>query len=135
MKCNKVKKYVRHMHFAREDCSSPLLIRACADGEITVGEHHYRNSLIVTNHRVIPDWRPSCYEELNREDFDFLRSLQPQIIVLGTGGRLQFPSTQLTGGLLETGIGVEVMNTAAACRTFNILLAEDRQVVAALLIR
>jgi uncharacterized protein len=123
------------MHFAREDCSSPLLIRACSEGKITVGEQHYRDSLIVTNNQVIADWRPSCYEDLDSADFEFLRSLQPEIIVLGTGGRLQFPSTRLTGGLLQAGIGVEVMNTAAACRTFNILLAEDRQVAAALLLR
>ncbi len=134
LKCNKERKYVSSMHFAREDCSSPLLIRACARGEITIGDQRYQHSLIVTSQEVIPHWRPSSCEELESGDFDTLRSLQPEVILLGTGERLQFPASRLTVSLLEAGIGMEVMDTAAACRTFNILLSEGRQVVAALLL-
>ncbi len=122
------------MHFAREDFSSEYLIRAYEQGRITIGEQHYRRSLILAREQLIPDWRPQQANELCHEDFDPVLALQPEILLLGTGSRLTFPSPSLTSRLLQAGIGVEVMDTAAACRTFNILLAEERQVVAALLL-
>ena len=122
------------MHFAREDCNSALMVRACDDGQITVGEQIYRRSLILTPERVIPDWRPGGYEEMTEQDFDVVLSLQPEIILLGTGSTLCFPPAKLSAGILATGTGFEVMDTAAACRTYNILLSEKRKVIAALLL-
>jgi len=122
------------MHFAREDCNSALMVRACDDGQITVGEQIYRRSLILTPERVIPDWRPGGYEEITEQDFDVVLSLQPEIILLGTGPTLCFPPAKLSAGILATGTGFEVMDTAAACRTYNILLSEKRKVIAALLL-
>jgi uncharacterized protein len=122
------------MQFAREDCRSERLIRAYQAGRITVGEQHYRSSLILTAERLIEDWRPRRADELLREDFEPVLQLQPEILLLGTGMRLDFPPAALTAHLLQSGIGVEVMDTAAACRTFNILLAEQRRVAAALLL-
>ena len=122
------------MHFAREDCNSALMVRACDDGQITVGEQIYRRSLILTPERVIPDWRPGGYEEITEQDFDVVLSLQPEIILLGTGSTLCFPPAKLSAGILATGTGFEVMDTAAACRTYNILLSEKRKVIAALLL-
>lgn len=122
------------MHFAKQDCDSDLLVRAYQEGQITVGSQHYRRSVILTRERVLDDWRPQRYQELHDDDFQVLRNLQPEIVLLGTGPALRFPAPSLTALLLEAGIGVEVMDTAAACRTFNILLAEDRAVVAALLL-
>jgi len=122
------------MHFAREDCRSDRLIRAYEPGRITIGEQHYHTSLILTGQRLIEDWRPRLAGELLREDFTPILELQPEILLLGTGSRLDFPSPALTAHLLQNGIGVEVMDTAAACRTFNILLSEQRRVAAALLI-
>jgi uncharacterized protein len=83
---------------------------------------------------VIPDWRPRRNEEITVPDFDEVLSMQPEIILLGTGTTLRFPSVQLSGSILATGTGFEVMDTAAACRTYNILLSEKRKVVAALLL-
>ena len=122
------------MHFAREDCNSALMVRACDDGQITVGEQIYRRSLILTPERVLPDWRPRGYEEITEQDFDVALSLQPEIILLGTGPTLCFPPAKLSAGILATGTGFEVMDTAAACRTYNILLSEKRKVIAALLL-
>ena len=122
------------MHFAREDCRSDHLIRAYEPGRVTVGEQHYHRSLIVTGTRLIEAWRPSRAAELLREDFAPVLQLQPEILLLGTGPQLDFPSPSLTAHLLQCGIGVEVMDTAAACRTFNILLSEQRNVAAALLL-
>lgn len=122
------------MHFAREDFSSQYLIRAYEPGRIKIGEQQYRHSLILGREQLIADWRPQQSNELRHEDFEPVLALQPEILLLGTGNRLQFPSPSLTAGLLQAGIGVEVMDTAAACRTFNILLAEQRRVVAALML-
>jgi len=122
------------MHFAREDCNSGLVVRACDDGQITVGQQSYRSSLILTPDRVIPDWRPRRYEEITEQDFDVVLSLQPEIILLGTGSTLRFPPVKLGASILVTGTGFEVMDTAAACRTYNILLSEKRKVIAALLL-
>jgi uncharacterized protein len=122
------------MHFAQEDMTSALKIQAYDDGVVTVGETRYRESLILTRERLIPDWRPQRHDELCAADLDLVREVEPEILVLGTGSRLRFPPPSVTAGLLEAGIGVEVMDTPAACRTYNILLAEERSVVAALLL-
>jgi uncharacterized protein len=123
------------MHFAREDWSSDFMIRAYGNGQVTIGEQHYQRSLILTRDRVIPDWRPQHLDELNVQDLQIIESMQPEIVLLGTGQSLRFPAPRLTASLLEAGVGVEVMDTAAACRTYNILLSEERHVVAALLLR
>jgi len=122
------------MHFAREDCSSEQLIRAYEQGLVIVGEKKIRTSLIVAPGQLVTPWRPRHAAELRREDFQPVLALEPEILLLGTGSRLAFPSPSLTVALLQAGIGVEVMDTAAACRTYNILLAEERRVAAALLL-
>ena len=122
------------MHFAKEDCNSELLVRACDDGRITVGQQLYQRSLILTPERVIPDWRPRHNEDLTEQDFVPILSMQPEILLLGTGSRLCFPAAELSASILAARVGLEVMDTAAACRTFNILLSENRKVVAALLL-
>ncbi len=122
------------MHFVQEDFSSALLIRGYDNGEIRVGDQTYKHSIILTHQRIIDDWRPQSKDELEAGDFELIRSLDAEILLLGTGPTLSFPSPALTAPLLEAGIGVEVMDTAAACRTFNVLLSEGRPVVAALLL-
>jgi uncharacterized protein len=123
------------MHFVQENFSSDLLIRGYDSGEIRVGGQTYHRSIILTHERIIDNWRPQNKDELEAGDFELIRSLDTEILLLGTGPVLSFPSTTLTAPLLEAGIGVEVMDTAAACRTFNVLLSEGRPVVAALLLK
>jgi len=134
LKCHKVQTIVAGMHFVQEDFRSALLIHGYDNGEIRVGGQAYRRSVILTHERVIDDWRPQNKDELEAGDFHLIRSLDTEILLLGTGPVLSFPSPALTAPLLERGIGVEVMDTAAACRTFNVLLSEGRPVVAALLL-
>jgi len=121
------------MHFAQDDCSSDLLIRGYGDGVITIGNQQFARSLILTRDSLMADWRPQHVAELLHDDFVPILEIRPEVLVLGTGKALTFPSPALTARLLQLGIGVEIMDTAAACRTYNILLSEQRKVVAALL--
>ncbi len=121
------------MRFAQDDYNNDLIIRAYGDGLITIGGQQYSQSLILAPNHLLSDWRPQQISELLPEDFDPVLALHPEVLVLGTGNTLTFPPPALTARLLQSGIGVEVMDTAAACRTYNILLSEQRHVVAALL--
>jgi uncharacterized protein len=122
------------MHFARENISSEFMVSSYREGEIRVAGQTYSRSIILAPDRLIDDWRPQTHLQLESADFEPIHALGPEILLLGTGTRLHFPPAPLTGSLLQAGIGVEVMDTAAACRTFNILLSEGRPVVAALLL-
>ncbi len=90
-------------------------------------------SCIILPDRILRDWPPRSFADLTAEHFALLLELRPEIVVLGSGARLRFPAPALTAKLLEEGIGVEVMDTGAACRTYNILMTESRHVAAALL--
>jgi uncharacterized protein len=101
---------------------------------VVVNQARYEHSLIVLPDRIIEGWEAVTFEQLTAEHFDFLLSLQPEMVLFGTGATLRFPHPTLTRSLIESGVGVEVMDTNAACRTYNILTAEGRRVAAALLI-
>jgi uncharacterized protein len=89
-------------------------------------------SVIVLPNRL-QEWSPASFLELEEFHFQPLLDLEPEIVLIGTGDRLRFPASYLVEPLLRHQIGVEFMNTAAACRTYNILVGEGRRVVAALL--
>ena len=114
--------------------SSGNIIRGFSGREVTVGNESFREPVIVTAERVIPDWSPPPVGELTLGDFARLLELEPEVILLGTGVEQRFPSIAVTTAILERGIGLEVMTTAAACRTYNVLASEYRRVVAALFI-
>lgn len=122
------------MHFARDETDSEFLVRRYRPGLICIGQNEYTRSLILSPGRILTDWTPQHPDELAAEHFDCLLELAPDVLLLGTGERLCFPPPPVTAGLLTRGIGVEVMDTSAACRTYNILLSEGRVVVAALLV-
>ena len=103
-------------------------------GYVVVNNKRYENSMITMPDKIIADWQASTVEKLTEEHFKLLIPYEPEIILLGTGATLRFPSPLVTKNLLESKIGIEVMDTNAACRTYNILMAEGRNVAAALLI-
>jgi uncharacterized protein len=123
---------VHFMRFAQDSLAGNI-IRAYAAGQVTVNDEVIVTSVIVTPDRIIRDWLPRTFGDLELRHIARLEELQPEIIVLGTGPRLRFPDSEYTAGFLSKDIGVEVMDTNAACRTYNILLSEGRRVVAALL--
>ena len=101
---------------------------------VQVNSQRYQSSLIVMAEKV-QDWSPADFSGLRKEDFENLKSLGAEILLLGTGPQQRFPHPSLTAPLAQAGIGVEVMDLKAACRTYNILVAEARKVAAALLFR
>lgn len=90
-------------------------------------------SLILTGRQVIAEWGPNQLKELTAAHMEMILDLDPELVLLGTGTKQQFPPMDVLSRFHQAQIGVEVMDTAAACRTFNILVAEGRHVVAALL--
>ena len=109
-------------------------IRACTPDSITIGETRYSASLVLSSQALQPDWPPARVAELEESHLEALAELEPEVVLLGTGESMEFPHPALLQSLHRQRIGVEVMTTPAACRTFNILAAEDRRVVAALMI-
>ncbi|MEN8205406.1 MAG: Mth938-like domain-containing protein [Pseudomonadota bacterium] len=107
-------------------------IRAYSDGEITINEKTITQSVVITPDSIQP-WAPRRIEELIPAHINRLLELDPELVIIGTGKVLTFPPPALTVTLQARGIGVEIMAHDAACRTFNVLLAEDRRVVAALM--
>ena len=107
-------------------------IRAYAPGSVTINDVAFARSLIVTPDRVM-DWPPGGFADLLAAHFEMLAELRPEVVILGTGAKLRFPSPGLIRALVEANIGIEVMGTGAACRTYNILMSDGRRVVAALL--
>lgn len=92
------------------------------------------NSVIISLTELVTDWRPQRIEALQAEDFTQILKANPEVILLGTGAHLSFPDPALLAPCYARGIGVEVMDTRAACRTFEVLAAENRRVIAALFI-
>ena len=85
--------------------------------------------------RLIDNWRPQHISELTREDLSIVSELKPAILLIGTGSTLEFPDLKIYGDLINEGIGIEIMDTSAACRTYDALAAENRNVAAALIIK
>jgi uncharacterized protein len=122
------------MKFILENSIEGHAVQHYQAGEITIGKTVHRENLILLPDRVITAWPPSSVNDLTREDFQQLAGLNPEIVLLGTGLKQCFPHPGLCQPLTQRQIGLEVMDTAAACRTYNILLAEGRRVAAALFI-
>lgn len=108
------------------------MISGYGDDHVFVNGERHTGSLVVTAEAIVP-WAAASFAALAQAHFEALVALAPELVLLGTGPRLRFPATQLTAPLLRAGIGLEVMDLRAACRTYNVLRAEERRVAAALL--
>lgn len=110
------------------------MIRSFVAGELRINDQAFTAPVIVTTDEIIADWSPPGIAEMSIADFQPALDRDPAIILFGTGSAQHFPATTLITDIMRAGIGFEVMDTAAACRTFNVLAGEQRRVVAALLI-
>ena len=122
------------MKFERDSPDGRNTFSGYGDGYVQVGAKRYASSLVVSGERVIEDWPASSVDALSADHLAAIVGLAPEIVLLGTGAAFKFPNPALLAPLYKANIGVEVMDTPAACRTYNILLAEGRNVVAALIL-
>lgn len=104
------------------------------EGYVAVNGIQYTRNVAVLPGQLLADWTDASFDTLAESDFAKLAELQPEILLLGTGTTLRWPAPQLLQPLMLARIGLEVMDTQAACRTYNILVAEGRRVAAAILI-
>lgn len=109
-------------------------VTAHGAGYVAINGERYERSLIVAPERIETDWGPPTPDALTQEDFLRLAAFECDVLLLGTGRRQRFPARPLLEPLRSRGRVVEIMDTPAACRTYNILLAEGRAVAAALII-
>lgn len=110
------------------------LITAIEAGLVRVNAQAYRSSLLVPWQGAVLDWGCRDFLQLGAAHFERVLGLSPELVIFGSGDRLRFPAAALLRSLIERRVGIETMDTAAACRTYNVLAAEGRTVVAALLI-
>jgi len=122
------------VQFSLQSSADVNLVRACSAAEIRVREHVIRRSAVLTADRIIFDWPPGSIGELRAADLQAVLALEPEIILLGTGERQVFPDAEIRSAVQRAGVGFEVMDTRAACRTYNVLLQEGRRVAAALIV-
>jgi len=107
-------------------------ITGYGEGYVMVNGERRASSVVILPDRI-EQWAVQGFDQLRAEHFTFLKNLEAEIVLLGTGARQRFPHPRLTAELAQAGIGLEVMDLQAACRTYNILVAEERKVAAALL--
>ena len=121
------------MRFARDSSSTSHIIRGYGNGELRIDQDIYRETVIVSASTVLP--LPDVRGVNDLAEFDPARilGLDPELILLGTGPRQIFPAASFRARFLSAGIGFEVMDTGAACRTFNVLVTEQRRVAALLM--
>ena len=118
-----------------QDASDTRYQLRSADGELArVNESELRRSFVISPEQLLDDWRPRSIDELLPTDMDVLLALQPAVVLLGSGARQRFPAPAVLAACLGRGIGIEVMDNAAAARTFNLLAGEGRRVVAGFLL-
>ncbi len=101
---------------------------------ISVNHQRFEHSLIVAPTQLISDWEVGLFNQLQESDFEKIARLKPEVVLLGTGKQHHFIHPRITKALTEANVAVECMTTDAACRTYNILMSEGRQVVAALIL-
>ncbi|PKO89079.1 MAG: hypothetical protein CVU16_12825 [Betaproteobacteria bacterium HGW-Betaproteobacteria-10] len=109
------------------------IFTAYGEGFVAVNHEKHEKNLILLPESIIPEWSSATIATLSETDMQTLLALNTEIILLGTGNRLRFPPGALLRPFAPAGIGLEVMDLQAACRTYNILAAEGRKVAAALL--
>ena len=121
------------MRFTQDTSSGTHVIRAYSAGEFRIDERAIRGGVIVSATVLLPAPELRSLDDLLAVHVERILALDPEVVLLGTGQVHQFPAPSLGAQFLAAGIGFEVMNSGAACRTFNVLVGESRRAVAALL--
>ena len=114
--------------------TDPNIFTGYGEGYVAISNQRFEHNVLVMPGRDITRWEPAGFDALSAADFSALLALRPEIVILGTGNTLRFPKPELTRPLAAAHVGFEAMDTKAACRTYNVLVAEGRQVVAAIFV-
>jgi uncharacterized protein len=122
------------MHFQQDTIQDAYFIQSYTSTQLKIAEHLFTKSLIISKDTLIENWPINHFTQLEHTHFTSVIGLKPEILILGTGNNQHFASAIQLQTLINGHIAVECMTTAAACRTYNILVAEQRSVVAALII-
>lgn len=123
------------MQMHLEDDDSRFTVQAYSSGEsVTINGQHYNTPVIISPQTLIHPWRPTCADDLQAQDLNTIIELKPKIVLIGTGEHNQLLPYDCLASLHEARIGVECMDTGAACRTYSALSSEGRSVAAALFI-
>ncbi len=121
------------MPLAEDNISSRYSFHGYDSDHVKINERKYHCSLLLSADQLIEPWPVSSIEQLQANHLQAIFDLQPDVVLLGTGERQIFPRMEIVGEFARLGLGLEVMDTGALCRTFNILVGEDRNVVAAVI--
>ncbi|HSS65031.1 MAG TPA: Mth938-like domain-containing protein, partial [Gammaproteobacteria bacterium] len=116
------------MKLHSDQVGSSNRITGYGSGYVAVNEVRIGSSVVVTPTRLLEDWAPDDFSEISSACFGLLDELEIEVALLGTGATQQFPGDNLIARFASRGVGLEIMDTAAACRTYNILMAEGRTV-------
>ncbi len=122
------------MQLTLENPDFRYLLRGVSADGVLVNDTTLIRSFILTPHQLVENWRPASSQDLVADDMQALLELNPVLVILGTGARQQFPSAAVMAACLTCGVGIEVMDNAAAARTFNVLANEGRKVVAGFIV-
>ncbi|MEI6181934.1 MAG: Mth938-like domain-containing protein [Polynucleobacter sp.] len=109
-------------------------ITGYGDGYIEINQTPYAHAVLLSSDGAISAWLVESFDSLEASDFDQMITLKPELILIGTGSRQRFPKPELLKSLISAKIGFEIMDSQAACRTYNILAGEGRQVLLALIV-
>ena len=122
------------MKFAQDSQDEGYVITAYGEDTVSLNGKVFERSLIVANTEFSEDWGLTGIEQLTCEHIAQVLSFDPELIIIGTGSKLVFPQVEIYAAIIKQGIGVDFMDTHAACRTYNILMSEGRGVVAGLIL-
>jgi len=122
------------MKFQPDTLDGVNVITRLEGGHLWVASTRFERSLLVPWVGEVLSWEPAGFDELQAAHFERIAALRPEVVIFGSGPRIRFAQPALMRSLIDQRIGVETMDTAAACRTYNVLVSEGRSVVGALLL-
>lgn len=122
------------MQLTHEPPEGYLFFRRCSADSATVIDRVLTRSFLLAPDRLVEDWSVNSAAQFDLAAAEALAALDPEVVLLGTGARQMFPSREAQAALLRRRIGIEVMDNAAACRTYNLLAGEGRRVIAAIML-
>jgi uncharacterized protein len=122
------------MKFAQDTQDQGYVITAYDDDSVSINGKPFKQSLIISASQLDENWNLGSIEFLQNEHIDKILLFKPELIIIGTGNRLVFPAVETYAAIIQQGIGIDFMDTGAACRTYNILMSEGRDVVTGLIL-